>query len=208
MKTSDIMALCMVGAVISFLGFLVENIWVGITKGYMDNRSMFLPFLIGYGIAVALIFVVLGTPKKLWILGKTLKIKNRIVKVIVYFIEVAICVSIGEILLGTIVEKVCHFQWWNYSKIPLHITQYTSVPTSAGFSALITTFMNWVFEPIFYFFKGWDYEVLCLVGGVLTAAMIIDYLYNMYLMYKKQGHVQRWKIDTTGTKIYKFVHGL
>ena len=33
----------------SFLGFIVENVWVGIRYGYIDNRGMILPGLLGYG---------------------------------------------------------------------------------------------------------------------------------------------------------------
>lgn len=30
-----------------------------------------------------------------------------------------LCISIGEIVFGTAVEKLCGFQWWNYSRIPV-----------------------------------------------------------------------------------------
>ena len=40
-------------AIISFLGFLLENAWLAIRKGFIDNRNMFAPFLVGYGLAVA-----------------------------------------------------------------------------------------------------------------------------------------------------------
>ena len=46
----------------SFIGFVVENLWLWETKGYIDNRNMNLPFLLGYGLACFLVFVLLGTP--------------------------------------------------------------------------------------------------------------------------------------------------
>ena len=60
MKETHILALCMIAAVISFLGFIVENVWLTATKGYIDNRNMCFPFLLGYGIAILLIFIILG----------------------------------------------------------------------------------------------------------------------------------------------------
>ena len=33
-------------AVVSFLGFVVENIWLAMTKGYINNRNMNAPFLL------------------------------------------------------------------------------------------------------------------------------------------------------------------
>ena len=35
---------------VSFLGFLIENTWIVLTEGFVDNRNMNAPFLIGYGV--------------------------------------------------------------------------------------------------------------------------------------------------------------
>ena len=78
MKLTNLFALCMVMIIVSMLGFLVENIWLAMTKGYMDNRNMCFPFLIGYGIAMLLILLIIGTPKKMWIFGKTCDIMSII----------------------------------------------------------------------------------------------------------------------------------
>lgn len=206
MKLTNIFALCMVMAIVSFLGFVVENVWLSVTKGYMDNRNMCFPFLFGYGIAMLLILFILGTPKKLWLLGKTIWIQNKIIRVLFYFIGVMICICVGEVLLGTFVEKVCHFCWWDYSKLPLHITQYTSIPTSMMFASMVTLFMGHCLEPLYYFFLKWDYDVLRTTAIVLTGIMVGDFLYNAYLMYKKKGMVRRWRIDTTGSRLYKKIH--
>lgn len=206
MKLTNMFALGMVLVIVSLLGFAVENVWLAMTKGYMDNRNMCFPFLIGYGIAILLILILLGTPKKLWILGKTIRIQNRIVRVFVYFLGVMLCICVGEVLLGTFVEKVCHFCWWDYSRLPLHITQYTSIPTSMMFASMVTLFMQHCLEPLFHFFIKWDYDVLRTTAIVLMGIMIGDFLYNAYLMYKTRGMISRWRIDMTGSKLYKKLH--
>ena len=48
--------------IIFFLGFYLENIWICFRKGYIDNRNMMLPFLLGYSFALLGIYFVLGTP--------------------------------------------------------------------------------------------------------------------------------------------------
>lgn len=68
MKSAEVFALCLIVTVISFLGFVVENVWLSMTKGYIDNRNMTLPFLLGYGIAIVLIYLLFGTPEHLKIL--------------------------------------------------------------------------------------------------------------------------------------------
>ena len=205
-RVTNILALCMVVAVVSFMGFVVENVWLAATKGYMDNRNMCFPFLIGYGIGMLLILCILGTPRKLWILGKTIWIQNKIVRMVAYFLGVMVCICVGEICLGTFVEKVCHFCWWDYTALPLHITRYTSIPTSTMFSCLVTLFMQHCLEPLFLFFVKWDYDVLRTAAIVLMGIMIGDYLYNAYLMYRNKGMVRRWRIDMTGSKLYRRLH--
>lgn len=206
MKAIDIFALCMVVGVVSFLGFAVENIWLAVTKGYMDNRNMIFPFLIGYGIAIMLLYLILGTPHKLWLFGRIIRIEKRMTKVIFYFTGSMLCVSMGEVLLGKFVEKVCHFYWWDYSKLPFHITRYTSLPTSAMFSCLITLFMDKVFLPLFYCFQKWDYTILRNTAIVLVAIMVGDFVYNAYMMYREKAQITRWKIDTTESWLYRKIH--
>ena len=45
--TYSIPCIILMATVVSFLGFVVENVWLAFTKGYIDNRNMALPFLLG-----------------------------------------------------------------------------------------------------------------------------------------------------------------
>ena len=57
-----IFELMLAAVVISFVGFAIENTWLLLTKGYMDNRNMTLPFLLGYGILMVDFYLMFGTP--------------------------------------------------------------------------------------------------------------------------------------------------
>ena len=196
MLIQEIYALCMIIMIVSFLGFVVENLWIACTKGFIDNRGMFLPFLLGYGLAVAAIYMVYGTPDKLWFFGNVWNIQNVTVRKLLYFLIVVMCICIGEMLLGLIVEKVCHFSWWNYSRIPLHITQYTSIPTSMAFSVLITIFMDVFFQPVFRYFCSVENKICIVSGFALFLCLVLDFLYNIHQIYKQHGIIQRWKLET------------
>ncbi len=198
MKTVNIMALFMIIALISFLGFVVENLWLSVTKGYMDNRNMIFPFLIGYGLAVIAIYFLFGTPEKVYFFGKLLNINSRILSYIIYFLLVMVCISVGEIVLGTVVEKTCHFYWWDYSKLPLHITRYTCIPISAAFTTFIVLFMGKAFIPIYNWFLSWNKMVLSVVSIVLMTIMVIDYVYSVYYMYTKKQMQKRWQWSPPG----------
>ncbi|MGN1160007.1 MAG: putative ABC transporter permease [Lachnospiraceae bacterium] len=206
MTKVELLALGMVIAVVSFLGFAVENLWLSLTKGYMDNRNMCFPFLIGYGLAVVAIYLLFGTPQNLLLCGRKLALRSQIGRKIIYVLLVMGCICIGEILLGTFVEKTCHFYWWDYSKLPLHITRYTTIPTSLGFSLMIAIFMDHAFEPLFKSFQTWNYETLRFTVSLLMAAMVWDFTYNAYRMYRDKRMITRWRVDTTRTKGYRLLH--
>lgn len=206
MAKIQLLALIMVIAVVSFLGFSVENIWLAVTKGYIDNRNMCFPFLLGYGVAVVAIYLLFGTPQGLVICGKKIFAGSQAGRKALYILLVMLCVSIGEIVLGTFVEKTCHFYWWDYSRLPMHITRYTTIPTSLGFSLMIAIFMEHIFDPLYRYFQAWNYEVLRLTASVLMAVMIWDFVYNAYKMYRGKMMIRRWRIDMTGTRGYRLLH--
>lgn len=198
-------ALCMIAAIVSFLGFVVENIWLAFTQGCINNRSMIFPFLVGYGIAIVLIYLILGTPNHPRLLEKKLALNSELKRILFYLGAVMICVSLGEILLGTLVEKVCGFEWWNYTWIPLHITKYTSIPTSFAFGLIITTFMKFCFEPLMTYFEGWNETVLKVTAITLLVIMLGDFAYAAYTMFKKKGTVIRWQI-IVNEMLYRRLH--
>ncbi len=188
--------LCMMVIVVSFLGFLVENVWLAATKGFIDNRNMCLPFLLGDGLAVAIIYMVLGTPRKLALFGKNFVAVSAMQGIVIYFGVVFVFVCIGEIALGKIVEKTCRFCWWDYSRIPMHITKYTSIPTSIAFAAMIELFMYYIFEPLCQFFESWNSYLLSVTSIIMMILLIWDCMYNLYRMYMDKSMQNRWKIDT------------
>ncbi len=197
--------LCMIIIVVSFLGFLVENVWLAATKGFIDNRNMCLPFLLGDGVAVAIIYMILGTPRKLVLFGRNFVAVSAMQGIVIYFWAVFVFVCIGEIVLGKIVEKTCRFCWWDYSKIPMHITKYTSIPTSIAFAAMIELFMYCIFEPLCQFFESWNSHILSVTSIIMMSLLIWDCMYNLYRMYIDKSMQNRWKIET---KLYHKIHNM
>jgi uncharacterized membrane protein len=179
----------------ALLGFLVENAWLAVTKGYIDNRNMNLPFLLGYGVAIVGMFFLMGTPKDSPLLDRVTFLDTPFKRVVFYFLCSFVLVSLGEILLGTLVEKTCHIVWWNYTKIALHITKYTSVPTSSGFALIITFFMDKCFEPIMLKLSEMDYETSRRVSMVFLALMVFDFLVSARKIYKNQALNVTWKLE-------------
>lgn len=181
-------------AFVSFLGFALENIWLAARKKYIDNRNMHAPFLLGYGIAITGFYFILGTPSDLRLLGRPSE-SSPAAQFAAYFIFTFVLVSIGEMLLGTIIEKSCGLVWWDYTSIPLHITKYTSIPTSLGFSTAIVTFMDCFYEPVMNRLMKCSPDKLLAYGILLMAVMTVDFVLSMYRMKTTGKLMVTWKLD-------------
>ncbi len=177
-------------AIISFMGWIVENLWLLLTKGYMDNRNMRLPFLLGYGLFIIAFYVLFGIPTHCTLL-KGIHSRKKIY--ILYFLLSFIAVTIGELVLGHFVEHFFHYEYWDYSKIPFHFTQYTSLPTSAGFALGITFFMDKCFSPLLNFLRRIPASVGIPLATLLLSAMIIDFCMAFKIIYKEHGPNKIWR---------------
>lgn len=177
---------------VSFLGFIVENVWLSLTKGYVDNRGMNLPFLLGYGLAILLMYSLLGTPKQpaCW-LGNAVSGKKAYME---YFVCVFLMVSVGEILLGTLVEKVCGFYYWDYSRLPMHVTRYTSVPTSIMFTLIIVFFMGKVFTPLMEKLSHMQSGGFMAFIILFMIVLVVDYLCSFWYMIKHGAICEKYRI--------------
>jgi len=181
----------------SFIGYVVENAFKLIMNGYIDNRYMFLPFLIGYGFFIAVIGTFIGTPQNLFPLSKRNLKLSKPLGFLVYFIASTILVSVGELVLGFAVEWIGGFSYWDYTSLPLNFTKYTSLPTSLGFCFIITLFMGFVYDPAMRFFerkkssRAW--RILSVVGILLLVA---DFIASFAVMIStgKRMVIWRWHI--------------
>lgn len=204
----SISSMLIMTAIISFLGFTLENIWLAARKGYMDNRNMFAPFLLGYGLAVMGFYLVLGTPQNPRTYVNTInnEVENNVgIRIAAYFTITFVCVSLGEIILGKAIEKTCHIYLWDYTSIPLHITRYTSVPTSIGFTVVITVFMDCFFERIMDVLMRLDPMVSNILGATLMTIMIGDFLFNASRTMKTHSMMTSWRLNIPERS---FQHGL
>ena len=177
--------------VISFIGFCFEELWMLINFSVLDNRNMFLPFLLGYGLFVVLLYYLIGLPNNIFNKYDFGSLKN----VLLYFLLSFLLVSIGEILLGTFVEKTGNFYYWNYINIPMHVTRYTSVPTSLGFALVITIFMNHMYLPLLNKVKKVSKKIPTFIVIFIFLLLIMDLNVSFKNMYHNKGNNNVWKIE-------------
>lgn len=180
---------------VSFLGFITENVFVYIRFGFIDNRNMVLPFLLGYGLAIFVIYLLFGTPLATKFFTKELSIKNAFISIFYYFIICFIAVSVGELILGHFVEWSCNIKWWNYSNIPLNITRYTSIPTSIAFASFITLFMRYLFSPLLNSFSKIPHKIILILSLTLILLLSLDFIHSAVYMLLNKQTLSLWKIE-------------
>ncbi len=179
----------------SFIGFLVENGFKLFMNGYIDNRFMFLPFLLGYGIFTVAIGVLIGTPQNLIPLSnKQIRIKAPL-NLLIYFLLMSLLVTAGELALGFTVEWIAGFHYWDYTALPFHFTRYTSLFTSLGFGFIITIFMGFIYEPVMRFFNrkmnGKHSNVFSIA---ILALLVADFIASFTVMIAAGKRMKIWRI--------------
>lgn len=195
MISTRTLSLILIIVFVSFLGFVVENIFRVYSNGVIDNRNMVLPFLLGYGLAILMIYKLFGTPNAPLFFGKEIIVENTFVSVIYYFAIAFIGVSIGELILGHLIERTCDIVWWNYTALPLHITKYTSIPTSFLFATMITVFMKYLFEPMLNVFSKIPQQTLSVLSITLIVILSIDFIHSGIYMFKNHQILEMWRVD-------------
>ncbi|MCI5904049.1 MAG: putative ABC transporter permease [Oscillospiraceae bacterium] len=181
----------LMAALISFLGFVLENMWLAVTKGFIDNRNMTLPFLMGYGMFITCFYLIIGTPES-FVLFASPRLHSRAMRYITYFAVTFLVVSVGEIIIGKFTEGFFGFYYWNYERLPMHITRYTSVPTSTGFSVIITFFMGKCFMPILYALEKLPLEFVKPVSAIAAMALTSDFIVSFRKMHINRAPNLRW----------------
>ena len=161
----------------AFLGWWVENIFRLVSAGVFDSRHQLLPFLGAYGFGIFVMFFVFGTPSEMRLLKKRIlpaqTKRNRALCGVIYCALLFFLILFGEMGMGLLFEKAFGVKAWNYTSIPLHITQYTSIPTTAAFTAGIFFLMQFAFPRAVKLIDRIPDRtafLLALVLGVLIAA--------------------------------------
>lgn len=190
-------SLCVMAAAVSFLGFLLENLWLFFARGVIDNRNMRAPFLYGYGIGIVLLYLLAGTPSRFMPFVRRGEDGKRIpegYRYLLYFLLSFAAVTVSELSLGFAFELVMGFDYWDYSALPLNITKYSSVFTSLGFGIVITLFMEFGFSRLLDLFLRLPYRMSRLMAVALSAVLSADLVFSFYEMYSSGGLNILWQI--------------
>ena len=124
----------------SIMGFLMENTLYKITNSKMQSGIFYGPYTFVYGFG-ALISIFIYE-----FLEKRLEVKNKLVKVIIYFIIFTVILSLIELIGGYLLNLIFNKDLWNYSSHFDNIGKYICV-TNSLIWGLLGTFNIYVIYP-------------------------------------------------------------
>lgn len=184
----------------SFIGFAAENTGRLITKGILDSRYHYLPFIFGYGIAVFAMYLALGTPDDMHFFGKKLfkekSRKNSMLSNIIYLLVIYFFVFFGEIAVGVFYEKTTGLSLWDYSTMPLHVTKYASVITMILYGTGAYAIMKFAFGPLYRLLqRKMPINIANIINFSLGTLIIIDCIYMICYTLITHELPIRWSIQ-------------
>lgn len=163
------------GIIFAFVGWIAENAFKLAVSGVMDSRFHILPFISPYALIPLALHIALRSPDDLTVFGKRIfkerTKKSVILSNITTFTVICLAVFLGELAVGNLWDSLFGVQLWNYSKHPLHLTQYTSVISTFGFGTAAYLIFKCLYDPVIKLFREKvsykTAKIICLTLGVL-----------------------------------------
>ena len=89
-------------------------------------------------------------------------------------------VFLGELVVGNVWDIFFGVELWNYSSMPLPLTQYTSIFTTLGYGCGVFLIFKFIYKPILNLIRRKvNYTVAKVICLTLGVAIFLDTLYMM-----------------------------
>jgi len=149
--------LCVLAVIVSFAGWVGENIATLIGSRKIDSRFHLLPFISPYGLIVILLYAAFRDVDRATFFGKPLFKKDtvgtRIWSNLYCLVVITAAVFVGELIVGNLWEKAFGVILWDYTNHPYCVTRYTCLSTTLLYGAGGYLFFRLIFAPLFRLIK-------------------------------------------------------
>lgn len=170
--------LSLLAIAVSFLGWIVENIFRAFCNRTIDSRFHLLPFLSPYGLIVFAFYLLLGEPDDLAVFGKhVFRQKSKatiILSNIIAWVGMCLAVFLGELAVGNFWYYVTGVELWHYCN-GICVTQFTGVCQSLGYGSATYALFRFGYHPaVKRVLVKVPYNVAKVVSLVLGTLIIAD----------------------------------
>lgn len=180
MKMKRVFVYCSLFYILSFLGFILESLFFFIYYNQLVDRGFLtLPFCPIYGFTIIIIYLLFQTPMDSNIF-KFIKVNNKILRYVIYFLVVTIIPTLVELVVGFLFDNYFNFKLWDYSELNFNYKGYISLEFSLIWGILLLIFMSQYIKKIINFLDCLSYKSLIIFSLSTTYFVLIDFLLNLY----------------------------
>lgn len=159
----------------SFIGYIYENFIEFIRGKKMGSGMLYSPFTPIYGIGA---FIIIITSK---IMFNILKL-NQFLEIFIVLMILTIILTFLEWLGGSLIEKIFHVTFWDYSYFKFHIGKYVALEVS--FIWLILSLI------LIYIVHPFINKFIYLIPNYITYILIVVIIIDLIIVFSK-GKVHR-----------------
>ena len=189
-KYKRIYELSAIYMLIAHFGWIFEKLGRFIVYNSLSDRGFLsLPFCPIYGTAVLGSYLVLGTPQKMRIFTRPLRL-GTINGVALYFLISFILASVIELCIGACFGEVIGFHLWNYSERAFNIFGYVCLSYSLLWGALLTIFMLLLWRRVDLMIGKLSESVLYGFCNTVYILVFADLLFNVIYLSLRGTHFE------------------
>ncbi len=186
---------------IAFLGWLLENSFRLFRNGVVDSRFNILPFIAPYMLLPFLFHIIFGDANHIRIFKCFQKSdrKTVILSNVVSYLLLCLGVFVLEFIIGNMWDVFFGVTLWNYSKLPLNFTKFTSPITTFGFGFFAYVLLKFVMPPALRFLRSKvSFKTAKWVSLILGTLIILDTVrMGAFIIFTGEApHLWRWDTNT------------
>ena len=165
--------------VMAFIGWAGENVVILTARGGLDSRFHVLPFIPAYGLIVFALQIFVGDVNSLAPFGKkifkTQNRKNKILSNLLCLVFIYLLVFLGELCVGNGWAALTGVELWNYSNVPLSVTQYAGLFPTLGYGTAAYIISKFFYGPFLRLLRRkMPHKVAVIINATLGALVLLD----------------------------------
>lgn len=165
----------------AMIGWIAENIVKAICDGVIDSRFHTLPFISPYALIPFAFALVFGKADDLTVFGRQIFKKKtaatRFMSNVIIFLMICGAVFVGEFVVGNAWDLMFGVQLWNYSNLPLQVTQYAGLIPSLGYGTGAFLLFKFAYAPLLNLLRRKaNFRAAKIIAIVLGSLIVLDTL--------------------------------
>lgn len=173
--------LYLLGIGFAFVGWLAENTVKAVSDGIIDSRFHTLPFISPYALIPFAMHIALGNADDISFFGRKVfknpSLKTKIASNVLTVSVICSAVFLGELAVGNLWDKAFGVQLWNYSNLPLQVTQYAGLIPSLGYGIGAYILFKFVQTPLLKLLqRKCPFKVAKIIDLTLGVLIVLDTL--------------------------------